>query len=255
MNNNAYRTFGKLYLTVLVCISFFSPFLFLSCGLDVYFILPAPSSVNHTPVISYSYDNAYFEFFTNENFENTGGVSFKGTEVYYKIYSSSSVMTSEVETLQSLASSDDTSSTAPTRLITSYGYKALRVQNSTESPLISFSGHSQLVYIRLSDYLDMDEYSAKILVDGENIYDSDTRMIPVRNISEQGTFNFGRSGTKDLVPKSTDDDVKYTSMSDGNKWYVAMFAVAVGMDYLYTPHYSNILYLGAVTIDADSENN
>ena len=52
------------------------------------------------------------------------------------------------------------------------------------------------------------------------------------------------------IPASDDVDTKFSSTSQSNDvWYVAMFAVAVGKDTNYTPVYSNILYLGAVTID------
>ncbi len=253
MNKKAYQTIkNRLFLIGVVCLSFFV----FGCGLDVYTVIPSPFSTNNVPVYTTEYDYRYFSFFTNEKgFDNDGSVKFQGTEIYYKIYSNYSNMVSQTEKLQSLASSDDTSSSASSTLITTYGYKALKAQNYTDSPLIPYKGENQSVYIRLTDYLDIEDYSARILVNGSSLLESASRTIPIRNVSDGTTFNFGRSGTLDVVPKSGDDDVNYTSMSDGNKWYIAMFAVAVGMDYLYTPYYSNILYLGAVTIDADSQNN
>ena len=252
MNKKACQTLKKsLILCVGVCLLFLT-----GCGLDVYTIIPAPYSTIHTPVYTTEYDNRYFSFFTNEReFDNEGGVKFQGTEIYYKIYSSYSNMTSQTERLQSLASSDDTSSSASSTLITTYGYKALKAQGYTDSPLIPYKGENQQVYIRLSDYGDLDAFASKILINNSSLIESENRTIPVRNTSDRTTFNFGRNGTLDVVPKNGDEDVNYTSMSDGNKWYVAMFAVAVGIDYLYSPYYSNILYLGAVTIDADSTNN
>ncbi|MCR4580828.1 MAG: hypothetical protein K5681_10835 [Treponema sp.] len=253
MKLKAYRTLRRnIILYVGLCLLFLTS----GCGLDVYYVLPSPYDTNHEPNYNSNYGESYFEFFTNESgFENDGGLKFQGTEVYYKIYSSYSTMTSQVSTLQSLASSDDTSTTASTRLITTYTYKPLAVKDSTESPLIPYKGTNQRVYIRLTDYLDMEEFSAKILADDEYLYDSESKTVPVRNISEKKTFNFGRTGDNDAVPKSDDEDVNYTTVSETNKWYVAMFAVAVGVDYLYTSYPSNILYLGSVTIDSSSENN
>ena len=46
----------------------------------------------------------------------------------------------------------------------------------------------------------------------------------------------------------------YKSTENG-KWYISAFAVAVGMDATLTNYYSNILYLGSVTIDANSKDN
>ena len=259
MKKKAYQTVrNRFFLAGVVCLLFFLS----SCGLDVYYILPAPYSVNHTPVYTGNYDESYFEFFTNENsFDSGGGLNFSGTEVYYRIYSSYSTMKGQVETLQSLASSDSTSATAATRLVNAtsssgYGYKPLRAQGYQKvSTLIPYTGENQRVYIRLSDYYSIENFSSRILVNSEYLYDSETKTIPIRNTSDATTFNFGRSGTYDASPKSGDDDVTYTSMSDGKKWYVAMFAVAIGFDVTYTPYYSNICYLGAITIDAASENN
>ena len=243
----------KLFLLASVC------FLFLTsgCGLDVYYVLVSPHDCVHVPVYSNNYDNSYFEFLTNdESFESGGGLDFLGTEVYYKIYSNYSKMISDTETVISLSSTDET--TAATRLITTYNYKALKMKDSTDAVLVPHKSYNQRVYIRLTDYLDIEDFSARV-----EIYNTtETPQVitksgmPVRNIPERKTFNFGRTGTLDGAPKATDEeDVNYTTQSEPNKWYVAMFAVAVGKDYLFTQYYSNVLYLGSVTIDADSADN
>lgn len=261
MDKKAYPAMRRIFfLCPMVCLLFLTS----GCGLDKYYLLPSPVNINHLAVYSSNYGERYFEFFTNESdFDSAGDFKFSGTEVYYKIYSSSQTLESQVAVLNNLASSDSTSATAASRLMTStssggYGYRPLRVQNFlSRSTLIPFTGDNQRVYIRLSDYQSGEDFSARILVDGLPLYGSSSRTIPVRNIPGSHTFNFGREGgnrSRDM-PESTDDDVHYTSMSDGQKWFVALFAVASGMDVTYTPYYSNILYLGAVTIDADTQDN
>ncbi len=272
MNKKACQTLKKkLFLIGLGCLSFF----IFGCGLDVYYVLPDPITAIETP----SYDknsqsDQSFTFFTNEDIDSSLPADFfLGTDVYYKIYSNSSKMITETESLRSLASSSsDTSNAAANKLVTTYNYKKLGGLNYNNTPLIPYYVHRS-DYSKLTDLIDSKEKTYhRVNVKLTNYYDLypatiniqlvnngktiDTfELTPIRGISGEKTFDFGRDGNNNAVPKSDDEDVNYTSMSDGNKWYVAMFAVAVGRDTLYTMYYSNILYLGSVTIDADSENN
>ena len=254
---------------VITCFFILNFFFLSSCGLDVYYVMPSPVDYQvYQHQAQYSntdFAENYFLFNTYESdFDNEGGLQFQGTEVYYKIYSNSSTMLSQVEALQSLASNDSSSTTAINRMTTTYSFQPLKALSYSENTLIPYTGTNRSIKIRLTDYLDMDDFSSKIIIykeivpenDNENLEEKIEKILqPVRNVSERSTFNFGRTGVSDKVPKSEDEDVNYTSMSDGNKWYVAMFSVAVGMDILLTPYYSNILYLGSVTIDADSKDN
>lgn len=243
---------------VIACLSFLT-----SCGIDTYIVVEAPTqTINAPSYSSIEHSDFGFEFWTYETpFQNQdqypSDFKFLGTEVYYKIYSSSSTMTSEVSSLQSLASSTTTSASAPTKLIENYKYKSLKSTNYTSSPLVKPSEdlHNQRVYIRLTDYQSADEYSSKITVGGEYLGGSTVKTSPLRNSSEVRTFNFGRKGNSDKVPASDEEDVNNGSSSSDGKWYVAMFAVALGRDVTYTTYYSNILYLGSVMIDSETEDN
>lgn len=246
--------FALLFLLGLICLTN------LSCGLEVYILMPEPvATVTKEPNI----DNTdtgekYFEFVTNESSEEYAGLGdfkYRGTEVYYRIYSSSSILSTQVSTLESYASDSTKSANSYDKLI-SYGYKVLASSNYNDEPLIKASADSsnQRVYIRLTDYYNQQEYSARITVDGNYLGNSSSVTVPLRNGSDGYTFNFGRSGTYDKVPISGDSDVNYSS-NDENTWYVAMFAVALGRDSTFTSYHSNIQYLGAVCIDANSENN
>lgn len=245
------------YIFLLLC--FVCLFIFNSgCGLDVFYVMPTPITIVHTP----SYDSSdfserYFSFFTNENVTSNSGFSFKGTDIYYRIFDSSSQMNSEVSSLVSLSNNESTSNTAASKMIETYNFNKLRISGCYDEPLIPYTGENKQIYVRLSDYQSIELYSARILEGGENgtyVNSSTTKTIPVRNVNRT-SFNFGRSGSNDKAPAQGDDDVDYTSGPTNHKWYVAMFAVAVGYDYTYTNYYSNILYLGAVTIDASATDN
>ncbi|MCR5189430.1 MAG: hypothetical protein K6C97_10880 [Treponema sp.] len=250
-----YKKFKYSFLLLcLVCLFLFN----MGCGLDVFYVIEAPTTIIHSPSYdSTDFSESYFAFYTNEtNISSTSGLKFKGTEVYYRIFDSSSQMQSEVNTLVSLSNDDSTSSTAADTMIKSYGFSKLRVKDNYEEPLIPYSGTNKNIYIRLTDYQDIEAYSARILEDGASgtyLNSATSKTVPVRNAYY--TFNFGRDGSTDKVPEKDDDDFDYISGPTDSKYYVAMFAVAFGYDAAYTNYYSNILYLGSVTIDASTTDN
>jgi len=251
----AYKKFKyNILLLCSVCLLFFNT----SCGLDVFYVIDGPiTNIHKSSYDSSDFSERYSSFFTNENITTSSGFSFRGTDVYYRIFDSSSQMQSEVNSLISLSNNESSSNTAATRMIETYKFNKLRISGYYEEPLIPYTGQNRQIYIRLSDYQSIEDYSARILEGGENgIYanSSTTKTIPVRNVN-RSSFNFGRSGSNDKVPTKDDEDVDYINGPTDNKWYVAMFAVAVGYDSTFTNYYSNILYLGSITIDASSADN
>ena len=219
----------------------------LSCGLDTFYVIDGPKNTIHQPdCSSIDYSENYFEFDTVD--KDYDSIKFLGTDVYYKIYSSSSVLQNQVNDLIALANRSESTSAAAERLIQNYQYQPLRgAVHDGVSVLIPTDGSNDRVYIRLSNYSDI--YPAQITVNGQNIYDSATRVQPVRSLPSKPSFNFA-SLTPDLRPKSDDADVN-GSGSGTSLWYISMFAVAIGQDTTYTPVYSNILYLGSVQIPAE----
>ncbi len=219
-----------------------------ACGLDTFYVLDAPTNVVHKPEHgAIDFATSYFEFYTTD--KEYESIKFLGTDVYYKIYKSSARLDSEVNDLENLASRDQSSSNAAEKLITSYRYQPLRGAGHDDvSVLIPSDGSDDKVYIRLSDYTST--YPAQITVNNDNIYGSDSRVIPVRNLSNKPSFNFSTIAA-DLRPKSGDVDVSDSGSSSDNYWYVSLFALAIGQDSTYSPIYSNILYLGSVRISAE----
>ena len=155
-----------------------------------------------------------------------------------------------IPSLISIANDVENNYNAPYKLIDEdkYNYKQLLADGISSATLIPYTGKNRKVYIRLSDYLGMEEYSAQIKVDDLPL--NGEKTIPLRDIATKSSFNFTGTSEYNKIPASDDVDTKFSSTSQSNDvWYVAMFAVAVGKDTNYTPVYSNILYLGAVTID------
>ena len=110
----------------------------ISCGLDTFYVIDPPYSGSNKPSedetssgTSLGYAERYFSFQTNE--KNVSGFTFSGTDVYYKIYKSSSVMKSELSNINSLTAT----SNASDKLIHTYKYQKLKalIKNFENSSL------------------------------------------------------------------------------------------------------------------------
>ncbi len=225
----------------------------ISCGLDTFYVLPGPIQTTHKPEYSNTTvaDN-YFEFWTVET--GCDGIKFNGTDIYYKIYTNTDTLDSQIGAIQTLINSETSS---PFDSLTSrpYNYVKLIVsEGGNEAALIPASStkSNQRVTIRLSNYNDI--YFAGILVNDQNLYGESNRVIPLRYVTDDDnktlSFNFKLSDSNSL-PKTSQDDVNSTGgNSDENVWYVCLYAVAVGNKPSYETVNSNILYLGSVQIPA-----
>lgn len=263
----------KLFLFILLgCLFLFN----FSCGLDNFEVFESPEQVIHLPEASrqnVSFDEAFFEFFTNEPTVPYSTITFLGTDVYYKIYNSFTQLEAEIQTLNSLATSTENSNNAFNKMADSdlqnstsgYGYKRLIAEGyESREILIPYTGRNQDIKIRLSDYGSILDYASRIMVDDGNYFDSTSMVKPIRNVSLEEnktvSFNFGRYEDEIVggrnVYNGTDGDVRNSSDSSvvPGEWYVAMYAVAVarGMDWGH--QYSNILYLGNVKITTAKDN-
>ena len=216
-----------------------------SCGLDTFYVIDAPQA-RHMPSYSLdSQDELFFTFNTVEN--NYEGITFLGTEVYYKIYNNSTRLNSETSRINLAAGNEGSSNQSANLLIDTYTYQPLRSSEDPGAniliPFVKNNPSEKEIKIRL---FDVPEYSAEYSINGNN------HGIPIRSISKKTSFNFKELlGTEDL-PKGTepyDDDYAYTSTSEViNEYYVALYAIAVARDTNYTPAYSSAVYLGSVRI-------
>ena len=246
---------------LLLCVFSFCLLLLGACGLDEFFVLDSPVTVYHYSDSNSLHDNRYVEFSTNESSSQmnsylspSSSFKFLGTAVYYKIYNDLSTMSSAINSLGSLSSSKNESAAASS-LIDSYGYKQLGLKEGTKTPLIEGTGNNRKIYIRVSNYQSDSEFAAEVTVNRK--LSSEHKLGVPRREGNRYTFDFGRSakGDENARPKENDSDVKYTSFGSSSKWYVDLYAVAVGQDTSFTLSYSNILHLGTIPIDADSEDN
>lgn len=278
----------KIGFLLIVCLFLFNS----GCGLDVYTYIEGPDQRYNYPTEESSYENKYFHFATKEVKESDLGSSeYKGVSIYYRIYNCLSTMNSEVSTITNYIYSEDNKAKAVDRLLDTnelnQGYKPLLFRGNSDSILFN-ENETIKIKIRLSDYQyyeskgndnDLLDYQAGIFfckvnddkddddkdnddkVNDDNGNDYEYKGRPVR-YSDDLTFNFGRYRIEDKskIPQKDDLDVKFTDENqldedDIDKWYVAMFAVAVAMDESYTNNYSVPLYLGCIMIDQNEENN
>ncbi len=227
----------KKYLLILLltgCLILFNA----SCGLDTFYVIDPPS-VYHQPIYSsIEQSENYFEFSTVEN--DYEGIKFLGTEVYYKIYDDTSKLNTEYSNINSLATGDNSTNQAADRMIITYKYQPLRCSSETGANiLVPNQNTSRRIRIRLANYHD---YEAEFSVD------SSSTGIPVRNIHKNPAFSF-KEISSDLLPKADDEDYASSGSTEAiENYYICMFAVAVAQDITYSRLYSNVAYLGSVTI-------
>lgn len=237
------------------CFVFFN----ISCGLDTVYYIEGPSYVKDPP--SYNSENAAdWEFFFTTNEDNDyGDFNFQGTDVYYKIYSvynDDSITTdaaSEISVLNSLSQDSEKASTSFDKLYSTYKYKKLSVENDSGNVLVPYKGQNREISIRLND---SGSFSAHFDIKGTGGEITHVGK-PLRSDGKR-TFNFAGDGQYDKLPEKNtggngDDDVSYDKNLPDKKFYVVLYAVAVGNDIYWSSYYSNILYLGCVPIDVSSK--
>ena len=233
-------------------------FLTLSCGLDVYYVMESPSTVSQCSYDA-SWENRYAAFRTPVMPDTA--FKFLGTDIYYKIYNTNS--DSEVSSLYSDSQNDEKKMNVASRMIETYKYQPLKVRGNNDSPLIPSHDHFQYIKIRLTNYYEnlSEQGTAGIYVDYNNVNEVKNIGAPIRGIEENGdyTFDFGRSSQSDYnrIPVKEDNDVKLSPYpTEEGKYYVALFAVAIGLDTTtYIKYYSNVAYLGTFCIDSKSADN
>jgi hypothetical protein len=204
-----------------------------SCGIEVIYSLDPPSLIQMANPEDTA--NRYFWFRTNETSSNNNRPVFKGTAVYYRLYNTLSFLNSDIG---SISSANTEFSSGGFNRLTSLGYQAL---DATSHPDILYadSGSDKAVRIRLFD--ELPSFPKETV---PNI------GIPLRSNNKE--FNFYIDPNPDLcsdLPVSGDADTYFSTSPDApEKWYVAAFAVSIGQDTYLAPLYSQVLYLGYITI-------
>lgn len=213
----------KLFLVSLIAGCFF---LFNSCGLDEWYVLEAPRAELTPNYNNRDDESKVFRFRTADPSDYAdSGLDFMGTQVFYKIYESSTAL----ETDRSSIVSSTLSPESMQGKIDSLRYKTLFIVDQ-------YHGSVQ-VEVKLTGNNVNPSY---ILGSGVS------STVPVRNIS---------SSTKDFVftqsnyPKTSDGDYSGSDTFTDGPWYVALFANSVGHDTTFANYYSDMVYLGSVRLD------
>lgn len=254
------KAFNKISRLFVLC--FIGCFIILndSCGLDTILTLDAPRR-HHTvddcaATEAAQVAESYFTFSSAVSLNGTG--TLLGVDLYYRIYTSKSECQTQKSNLESLANNNSTSYTSYDSMI-SKGYKALRCTGLRDEPLIRDSAE---YYLRLvTDGTFTDESNGfyaclRKTTDVISVADRENH-IPLRNLAtnyqKQFSFDFGsnvsgEAGVKVKIPVSGDEDTNYSSFTEPNTYYVAVFTVAVAKDESFVRYYSPIEYLGSVKI-------
>jgi len=149
--------------------------------LDTYNYIYPPTSTVNEPESDSSYADKYFEFDTNDS-DNADNDYYKGTAIYYKIYTNLTTLQTQVSKLETLVASDDTAATSSTYLIDSYAYQPLTYPDFTGSVLIpaNSSNSNQTVYVRLTDYQESVSEDLKI----DEFDNWSIKFVPEKEIAE-----------------------------------------------------------------------
>ena len=218
----------KVFATCLLvlCLVFFN----LSCGLDIIEYYEPPYVTINPPEPENIDSNQKYILFKTNNSENTS-ISFKGTNVFYKIYNNREDARNDRDRLKSM-SQNDYSSTSANKLIDDYKYAMLNKNNS--NILCPKSGSDYDVRI---DFTDSNSFA--LIINGE-------KQKPLRAV-ENYEFNFDSSYWT-YENEQRDFDVKYNPSSATDVWYVQFFAASIGLSSTLTEQYSNIVYLGCISL-------
>ena len=210
---------------LVLCLVFFN----LSCGLDIIEYYEPPYVTINPPEPENIDSNQKYILFRTNNSENTS-ISFKGTNVFYKIYNNREDARNDRDRLKSISQNDYSGTSAET-LITNYKYAMLN--NSNILCPKSESGSDYDVRI---DFTDSNSFA--LIIDGKE-------QKPLRAV-ENYEFNFDSSYW--TYDNERDFDVKYNSSSATDVWYVQFFAASIGLSSTLTEQYSNIVYLGCISL-------
>ena len=90
------------------------------------------------------------------------------------------------------------------------------------------------------DFTDSNRFALIINVDGKE------EQKPLLRAVENYEFNFDSSYW--TYDNERDFDVKYNSSSATDVWYVQFFAASIGLSSTLTEQYSNIVYLGCISL-------
>lgn len=200
-----------------------------SCGLDVFYYLDPPYDA-----VTPTEDPVYHMYqFRTADTQNDSVEFYKGTQIYYRIYSNVNTLNSHTSSINTV--NKDYSDAGFNRIL-SYGYKPMK-SDQNETLFLPNSNSNSLIKIRLTN--EGVGYDAGIFKNETNI------AIPNRydsTINDKSIFDFDDESEYENIPVETDLDYEY--VAGATEWYVNAYAVSMGIDSSYSSFYSKVLHLG-----------
>lgn len=224
-----YNKIVKLPILFFVIISLF----LCSCGLDVFYYLEPP----YDAVMPTEDPVSHLYQFKTADTQNDSVEFYKGTQVYYRIYSNVSTLNSHISSINTV--NKDYSDAGFNKLL-SYGYKPMK-SDQNETLFLPNINNNLKIEIRLTKTtldkgyeVGIFKNSVKIAI--PNRYDS--------SINDESIFDFDEESENENIPLETDLDYEY--VSGATEWYVNAYAVSMGIDSSYSSFYSKVLHLGNI---------
>lgn len=224
---------------------FFLLVFFSACGLDTFYYLDPPISIDFIDEAESLSNDALKQFVSfitaSPNADNAD--IFQGSSVYYKIYNSPDQLFNNKKSIENI---NKEYTNQGMELLISWGYQPLTTDKVTTANLVS-AGQTKAVTIRLANATQTNQgyaYPANITVDGQSI------GVPVRSVANK-TFSFSSTAESNSIyslPEEGQEDVSFSTGAGTSTWYVALYAVSTGMSPSLTPVYSKVVYLGSLAI-------
>lgn len=217
-----------------------------SCGIEEFVYLFPVDFREYSPSDDPTYNNFAFRTSDTKN-QNEAGDYFEGFEIYYRIYNNESVRSTDASAINNY--NDDDPAIAYNFLKNTKKYvRLLNTVYKRRTPLIPAATENRTVRIRLIRYTDI--LPSFILEDMDgNIIEDFGR--PLRSVSDTlgsdpTLFEFDEIG-------DGDDDVTWSTWTDENdkQLYVQAYVMAYGYDNSYKQLFSELFYLGYITLTKD----
>lgn len=200
--------------------------IFVSCGLDNIIYLTAPK---YTRLTESTQENEQYIEFETTDIENSSSIYYTGFQILYKIYDTTDNLKNAVSDIQNY--NKENPQNAVRYLLENKKYQFL-LRDDKKTPLVSKDVRNRKVRVRLYDY-------GTSAIEKSGLYIDMMHQVKVIRFDES-EFKVldGNDSSTDIA--KVDNAIKYL--------YVVFFATTVGFDSQFINLYSELLYLGFLTL-------
>ncbi len=217
-----------------------------SCGIDQFIYLHPPTALA-TPESPNEPLTAFFSFrTTDEDNNNDSSGYFKGWEVYYRIYNSTAQRSQDATDIAT--KNDKDPANVYSYVVNTKSYRRMTLINGSESasmlpaPLLSAAASDRTVTIR--PFPLGEEYPAEFTTDKGL---GTEQALPLIWRTSPGSDGKPKSFEYEDIAED-DGDVKYSSSSGKEAWYIQAYAFAYGFDESFRAIHSKAAALGSLII-------